>query len=144
MKHFTLFVLSVLSFTSFYSCVKQEYFKSEKTIKKELQGTWILSPIPRYDTLRVNDTINDVAVHYETWTFDDSRVTIINFGQTSVSTYSVNTSISKAEFNLDAITPEFILPARSRNNGTWRIVKLDDNILSITSDKDGSQLEFHK
>ena len=148
MKPIAIFVLSVLSLTSFNSCLKQEYFKSEKTIKKELQGTWILNPIPRYDTIHISPIKDSTIVHIETWTFDDSKVTITNFGQTGVSTYSVNTSISKAEFDLDAITPAFTYPARSRNNGTWQIVKLDNDILSIASDKNGAtgltQLEFHK
>ena len=144
-SRFAILILFLLGLTSFYSCQKQEYLKSEKEIKKELQGTWILSPIPRYDTIRNPYSVNE---HLETWTFNDTKVTIVNNGQTSISTYSVKTTLSKAEFFLDGITPVFTPPARMRNNGTWQIVKLDDRILSIASDKDGAtgltQLEFHK
>ena len=135
--------LIFLVFILFYSCLKQEYFKSEKEVKKDLQGTWKLIAIPKYN---LNDTIK--TEHIESWTFNDTYVTIINNGQTATSTYSVNTTISKAEIKLDGITPEFVLPARHRNNGTWQIVKLDNSILSISSDRDGTsgliQLEFQK
>jgi len=145
MKSFTVFILSVFFIVTFNSCIKQEYFKSESEIKKELKGTWTLIPIPRYDTIGMPATVIE---HFETWTFDDSNVTIVNNNLTSVSAYSVHTTISKAEFTLDGIVPEFVPPARVRNSGTWRIVKLDDGILSISSDKDGTtgltQLEFRK
>ena len=135
--------LIFLVFILFYSCLKQEYFKSEKEVKKDLQGTWKLIAITKYN---VNGSV--MTEHIETWTFNDTYVTIINNGQTGTSTYSVNTTISKAEIKLDGITPEFVLPARHRNNGTWQIVKLDNSILSISSDRDGTsglvQLEFQK
>ena len=135
--------LIFLVFILFYSCIKQEYFKSEKEVKKDLQGTWKLIAIPKYN---VNGSV--MTEHIETWTFNDTYVTILNNGQTATSTYSVNTTISKAEINLDGITPEFVIPARHRNNGTWQIVKLDNSILSISSDRDGTsgliQLEFQK
>ncbi len=135
--------LIFLVFILFYSCLKQEYFKSEKEVKKDLQGTWKLIAIPKYN---VNGNL--ITEHIETWTFNDTYVTIVNNGQTATSTYSVNTTISKAEIKLDGISPEFVYPARSRNNGTWQIVKLDNSILSISSDRDGTsglvQLEFQK
>ena len=135
--------LILLVFILFYSCLKQEYFKSEKEVKKDLQGTWKLIAIPKYNVNGPSKT-----EHIETWTFNDTYVTIVNNGQTGTSTYSVNTTISKAEIKLDGINPEFVLPARPRNNGTWQIVKLDKSILSISSDRDGTsgliQLEFQK
>ena len=147
-SHFAILILYILGLTSFYSCQKQEYLKSEKEIKKELQGTWILIPIPRYDTIQNPDHSLSVFIHNETWTFDDTKVTIVNNLQVGTSTYSVHTSVSKAEVYLDGIIPELILPARPRSNGTWQIVKLDGSILSIASDRDGAsgltQLEFHK
>ena len=146
---FSLFIFSILCFFSFNSCLKQEYFKSEKEIKKDLLGTWRLVPIPRFDTIINPDFSKTIIVHNETWTFDDVNVTILNYNQTSVSTYSINTSISKAEFKLDGINPPFNYPARIREiNGTWRIVKLDGNILIVANDQDGTsgltQLEFQK
>ena len=145
---FSIFIQSMLFILLFNSCLKQEYFKSEKEIKKELQGTWKLFPIPKYDTINNPDLTRSVIEHFETWTFDDTKVTIVDYNQTGISTYSINTSISKAEFNLDEIIPGFVLPARPRSNGTWRIVKLDGNNLNISSDQDGTsgliQLEFQK
>ncbi len=145
---FSIFILSLLCILSFNSCLKQEYFKSEKEVKKELQGTWRLIPIPKFDSITNPDLTRSAIVHFETWTFDDTKVTIVNYNQTSESTYSINTSISKVKLFLDGIIPEFEIPARSRSNGTWQIVKLDENILNISSDKDGTsgltQLEFQK
>ena len=135
--------LIFLVFILFYSCLKQEYFKSEKEIKKELQGTWKLISIPKKDIIGT-DTID----HVESWTFDDTKVTIVNYNQTGISTYSIHTSITQAKFKLDDIIPKFILPARPRSNGTWQIVKLDGSFLIIASDQDGlsglTQLEFQK
>lgn len=138
-----LFVFSLL----FTSCSKNELFKSEKEVKKQLQGHWDLVSIPKYDMVS-----GASVLHIESWTFDDSRVTIVNGPQdntqTSSSTYSVSTSLSKAEFNVDGLSPEFIIPARTRNNGSWRIVRLDSDFLIIANDKDGAsgltELEFQK
>ena len=146
---FLFLIFSLLSILTFNSCLKQEYFKSEKEIKKELLGTWQMVPIPRFDTITNPDLTKTIIVHNESWTFDDAYVTILNYNQTSVSTYSINTSFSKAEFKLDGINPPFYYPARIREiNGTWRIVKLDGNILVIANDQDGTsgltQLEFQK
>jgi hypothetical protein len=141
---FLLIIVAVI-----YSCSKQELFKSEKEVKEELQGTWELIPIPRNDTTHLTDSTYTVAIHVENWTFDDTKVTIVNNNQTATSTYSVSTSISKAEFDLDAVIPEFTYPARVRDiNGTWRIVTLDDELLIIANDQSGTtgltELEFKK
>jgi hypothetical protein len=145
-SRFPVFMLLFIVATSYISCSKQELFKSEKKVKEELQGTWNLIPIPRYD---YNSITGDSNVHVESWTFDDTHVTIINSGQTATSTYSVNTSISKSEFELDNVTPEFTNPARVRDiNGTWRIISLDADILVIGNDQSGTtgltELEFQK
>ena len=145
---FSIFIFFTLCLLSLVSCLKQEYFKSEKEIKKDLQGTWKLFPIPKYDSIINPDLTRGVIEHFETWTFDDTKVTIVDYNQTGISTYSINTSISKAEFKLDGIIPGLVLPARPRSNGTWQIVKLDGNNLYISSDQDGTsgliQLEFQK
>ena len=148
-SRFVIFFFSFIVFTLFYSCSKQELFKSEKEIKKELQGSWDLIPIPRNDTIHYPDNSWSVSVHIENWTFDDSKVTIINSGQVGISDYSVHTSISKAEFKLEGVTPVFTNPARVRSiNGTWQIIKLDGDVLVIANDQDGitglTELEFKK
>ena len=126
------------------SCEKQEYFKSESSIKSDLMGTWDLIPIPRYDIIN-----GDSIVHTENWTFNDTKVTIVNYTQTGYSDYSVHTSWTKAEFKLDHVSPVFTSPARVRNiDGTWQIVKLDGQFLIIANDQSGgsgvTELEFKK
>ena len=135
---------AVFLISSFYSCQKQSLFQSEKDVKNRLQGTWYLIPIPRFDIVNGNN-----VEHIENWTFDDTKVTIINVSQTGTSTYSVNTTFSKAEFKLDGVTPAFTYPSRVREiNGTWRIIQLKDDILIIGNNQDGAsgliELEFHK
>jgi hypothetical protein len=147
--YLTTFAILILCFTFFYSCQKEELFKSEKKIKSELQGTWSLIPIPRYDSITNPDNTKSAVEHTETWNFNDTKVTIVNNGVSATSTYSVSTGISKAEFKLDGVTPAFIYPARIREiNGTWQIVQLDDDILIIANDQDGrsglTELEFKR
>jgi hypothetical protein len=127
------------------SCSKEEYLKSESGIKKQLQGTWHLIPIPKYDD------ISKTIVHEETWTFGDNQVSIINSNQSAQSTYTVHTSLSKAEIKLEDVKPLFVTPARVRDNngsGTWQIISLDDDFLIIANDQDGqtglTELEFEK
>lgn len=132
----------------FNSCSKEEYFKSESGIRKELLGTWSLIPIPRFDNTPLGK-----AVHFESWTFDESTVSIINGfennTQSASSTYSIKTTITKAEIKLEDVQPLFVSPARVRVlNGTWQIVQLDGDFLIIASDQDGTtgltELEFQK
>jgi hypothetical protein len=149
MKFYTLILLTGLAVLLLISCDDQELFKSESTVKKELQGTWDLIPIPLYDTIRYPNNTYTVIKHSESWTFDDTKITMVNNGQTGSSTYSVHTTVSSAEFYIDGITPVLTSPARlPRNNGTWRIVSMDDDFLKIGSDQDGvtglTQLEFEK
>jgi hypothetical protein len=145
----TIFVVVLIIQAPFTSCQKEEYLKSEKEIKKALQGTWKLIPIPRFDTILNPDNTKTAVEHVETWSFNDTKVTIVNSGLTSSSTYSVSTSLSKAEFKLDGVIPAFVYPARVREiNGTWQIVEIDDNVLIIANDQDGlsglTQLEFKR
>jgi hypothetical protein len=129
------------------SCGKEEYLKSESGIKSQLQGgTWHLIPIPKYD-----DAAKTI-VHVESWTFGDDQVSIINGNQTAQSSYSVHTSLTKAEIKLEDVQPLFVAPgARIRDNngsGTWQIIRLDDDFLVIANDQDGqtglTELEFEK
>lgn len=144
----SLLIILLLATCSFYSCKKQEYFKSEKTIKKELQGTWTLIAIPKY--IVVKDSAGNIiqsTEHIEKWTFNDTRVSIdiIHSGESGSSEYTVHTSWTKAEVKLEGVTSPLV---GSHYNGTWQIVTLDDQILSIANDHDGAtgltQLEFKK
>jgi len=129
------------------SCSKEEYLKSESGIKSQLQGTWHLLAIPKYDY----NSDGSRYEHQESWTFGDSQVSIINNNQTAQSSYSVHTSLSKAEVKLEDVKPLFVTPARVRDNngsGTWQIISLDDKFLIIANDQDGqtglTELEFEK
>jgi hypothetical protein len=147
MKSFChLSVIILIGSMFFFSCKKQEYFKSESSIKKALKGTWDLIPIPRNDTnYNASHTAYTLSLHVENWTFDDSNVSIVQNNISGTSTYSVNTTISKAEFKVDGVS----LPlSPDRYNGTWQIVQLDDQFLIIANDQNGSsglvELEFQK
>lgn len=141
------FVLVLLISFSIISCNKQEYFKSESGIKKQLQGTWDLIPIPRYITI-TTDSGSYQKERLENWVFGESIVTITNNnggGETGTSEFSVHTTWTKVEVELKGVTAPL---TAALYNGKWQVVRLDDNILSIANDHDGStgltQLEFKK
>ena len=147
MKRSYSIVLLIIASFLLNSCSKEEYFKSESGINDQLQGTWDLIPIPKYDY----NSDGSKYVHIESWTFHDNSLSIINNGQNAVSTYSVHTTISKAEIKVDDVQPLFTPPARVRDNncsGTWQIVSLDDDYMTIANDQDGHTgltiLEFEK
>lgn len=145
MKRIFPIVIIVLTSIFINSCGKQEYFKSESGIKKQLQGTWRLIPIPKYDYNQDGSKYE----HQETWTFSESQVSILNNNQSGVSNYTVHTTIAKAEVKIENVQPIFTHPARLRiNTGTWQIVRLDDKFLIIANDQDGAtgltELEFEK
>src|SRR4051812_13571811 len=115
-RNSTIFLLLLTTFF-INSCSKQEYLKSESGIKKQLQGTWKLIPIPKYDKHPDGSNFE----HQETWTFNDNTVSILNNNQAGVSNYTVHTSVSKAEVKIENVQPELTYPARIRlNNGTWQ------------------------
>ncbi|MCC7231953.1 MAG: hypothetical protein IT242_03340, partial [Bacteroidia bacterium] len=104
---------------------------------KQLQGTWSLIPIPRTDPK-------------EEWIFNDGtlyRKKGNNNGSAPVpfdtATYSVKTGLSSVKIkieNFKAVLDEL--------NGTWDVVTLDNDILFIATDHDGTsgimQREFQK
>jgi hypothetical protein len=142
----SVFIFMILAVSLIYSCGKEEYFKSEKGIKKELQGNWKLIPIPKNDTIwNPAHTSYVLSEHFEDWTFNDTKVDIVNNNLTGSSTYTVKTSFSKAELKLEGVSQPL---SSFRYDGTWQIVTLDDEFLIIANDKDGStglfQLEFKK
>ena len=145
MRYISTFSILFLISLTFNSCKKEEYFQSESGIRNELQGTWNLIPIPRFDV----DANGSKKVHQESWTFSESTVSIINNTQAQASSYSINTTISKAEIKIENVLPILVFPARVRTmNGTWQIVQLDEDFLIIANDQDGTtgltELEFQK
>lgn len=142
MKSRLLFFLATAIILSLiYSCQKQEYFKSEKGIKSELQGTWDLIPIPRY----ITSGPDSGSERHENWVFTSDIVTITTNTESGTSDYSVHTSWSKAEVELKGVTAPL---NGGIYNGKWQIVRLDGSIMAIANDHDGStgltQLEFQK
>ena len=145
MKTPLLFVAAIALL--FVSCKKEHIFQSEKAVKKDLQGTWELIPIPRYVTI-TTDSGTYQKERSENWTFDDTRVFITNnngSGESGSSEYSVHTSWTKAEIELKGVSAPL---TAAIYNGKWQIVKLDGDIMAIANDHDGStgltQLEFIK
>jgi hypothetical protein len=129
----------------FNSCKKENLFRSEAEIKKSLEGTWNLIPIPKFDTIRNPDNSYYLSEHVEKWVFTDARVDINLNTVSGYSAFTVNTSATKVELKLSGVS----LPLNpDRYNGTWQVVRLDDDILSIANEKEGTggllYLEFQK
>jgi hypothetical protein len=122
-----------LCFVALFSCSKEEYFKSESGIKKQLQGSWTLVPIPRDDP-------------NQNWAFNNSsKMTRSENNVDYTGDFSVHTTISKAEIKIENL---LVVSGQFDYNGTWQIVQLDDDFLIIANDRDGTsgikQLEFTK
>lgn len=126
-------LVMVLSVVSLLSCSKEEYLKSESGIKKQLEGSWSLVPIPR-----TNPDQN--------WAFNGSeKLTRSESGVDYVGDFKVSTSLTKARIKLE----NFLVVSGSFDyNGTWDIVQLDSDYLIIANDRDGTsgikELEFVK
>jgi hypothetical protein len=136
-NHSSAFLALAIFLSSFYlsSCKKENLFRSESEIRKSLKGTWNLIPIPKYDTIKNPDGSYYTSLHVENWTFSDARVDIVRNTLTGSSSFTVHTTATKAEVKLEGVT----LPLEpERYNGTWQIVRLDDDILSIANDKEGT------
>ena len=123
----------LLCFVALYSCSKEEYFKSESGIKKQLEGSWSLIPIPR-----TNPDQN--------WAFDNTdKMTRSELNVNYTGDFTVSTSLTKAEIKLENFT---VVSGSFDYNGTWEIVQLDDDFLIIANDREGTtgikELEFTK
>ncbi|MBK7431446.1 MAG: hypothetical protein IPI10_09565 [Bacteroidetes bacterium] len=132
LRHLPVLIMT-LCFVALFSCSKEEYFKSESGIKKQLQGSWSLIPIPR-----TNPDQN--------WAFNNSaKMTRSENGLDYTGDFNVHTTISKAEIKIENL---LVVSGQFDYNGTWQIVQLDDDFLIIANDRDGTsgikQLEFTK
>lgn len=134
MKTFRLLLswVMLLSFVSLLSCGKDEYFKSEAAVKKQLKGTWNLIPIPRTNP-------------EQNWAFSDDKLNRIESSVDHLGDFSVSTKINSASIKLQNFSQ---VSGQRDYNGTWDIVRLDADYLVIATDKDGStgltELEFQK
>jgi hypothetical protein len=112
-------------------CENFDLFQSEKTLNEKIQGRWTQVRLPASNP-------------QEYWTFNNGIVyrEVGNPPRYDTGTYSISTTLDNAlidlqEFDtLDKITAE------------WDIVRLNDNVLSIATDKNGdpgvTQREFYR
>lgn len=131
-----LAAIGLLLFT-FSGCEKVEYFKSEKSIQSELNGSWRLVEIPRNNS-QVQDWTFSGNVVYRT--INDPSLKVVSDVR---GTYSLNVKLTKS----DIIISDF--PSGLEHlNGNWRIVRLDKEVLVIATDHYKTtgllQLEFVK
>lgn len=128
-----LSLVTVLSIVALFSCSKEEFLKTEKGIKKQLEGSWSLIPIPR-------------SKPDQNWAFNSSeKLTRSENGVSDVGDFKVSTSMTKAHIKLENFT---VISGYTDYNGNWEIVQLDDDFLIIANDRDGTsgllELEFQK
>ncbi len=126
-------LIVVLLTLALYSCSKEEYLKSESGIKKQLDGSWTLVPIPR--------TSPD-----QNWAFNSSdKMTRSENTVDYVGDFKVSTSLTKARIKLENF---LVVSGTFDYNGTWDIIQLDKDYLIIANDRDGTsgikELEFVK
>jgi hypothetical protein len=122
-------------------CEKQEYFKSESEVKKEISFSW-------KQVMMSHDT--NLVYSYYMWTFKDDKMTIVRKKfvddasiDTLSGTFKINTTLSK----VFVTTSNF--PANAGwnwMNAEWTVVALDNKILVVASedpDQGGiNELEF--
>lgn len=140
MKYFRILLASVFALSIFFSvssCKKAGYFQSESKVTDQIKGTWELIPIPRTNP-------------NETWIFGDGslvRKKAPAYGAEpapyDTATFSIKTSAMKVEIRIDNFRN--IL---DELNGTWQIVRIDDEFMVMATDHDGSsgimQREFQR
>ncbi len=129
MKYFTKLPVVLLIAIALFSCEKQEYFKSESQIKKELGYSW-------KQVLMSNDTT--LFYSYHMWTFNDDVLTIVLKRasddaplDTIVGNYSINTTMTRVFINTSNF-PDNV--AWYWLNAEWNVVYLDNVGLVIASE----------
>lgn len=121
----TLVIALLLAAGIFYGCEKVEMLKSEKSVEKELEGTWSLIPIPRTNPA-------------EEWSFRENTVIrsqMVGGTMTPIDTghYTVKTSLMKSFIKFEDF--RIVL---DELNGEWQIVELSSNVFIIATDHNGS------
>ncbi len=126
-----LFAALFPAFFIFSSCEKTEMFKSEKTIKKQLVGTWNRIPIPK--------TLPDMN-----WIFEDNGTVYLqqSGNETDTGAYEIKTSLTKVDLKIKNLT------RFEDYNATWQVVLLDNEVLVMANDHSGAtgikELDFQK
>jgi len=116
------------------SCENNQWFRSEKTLKKLIQGVW----------KREYFTITEFE---ERWTFNDGKVTIVidNFNtgkkDTNSGTYSINAKIFSSSLTTEGFT-DTINPGFYNNKFT--IVELDEKVLLLVANNQAGAIIQHE
>ena len=128
-----IFLLLLIATLFLCSCENFEWFKSEKGIKKQLEGTW------------QREFLTDTTAQ-EYWHFAEGKLNVITLAG------SDTTDKNTVDFTVDAgITTSYVkTPSIQVGDYTqslkWSIVILDNDALYLVAEKDGSllQREFAK
>jgi hypothetical protein len=117
----TLLLISMV----FFSCEKQEYFKSESTIKSEIGHTW--------HRIQISHLQSDK----EYWTFSDGKLTIVDSVNHTLlqGEYSVNTTVTKVFVTTSNFTTG---GAADYDGNKWQVIQLDGSVLQIAGDSPSS------
>ena len=150
LRNLFLFVLVVLFFSS---CEDNMFLRSEKKMKKELQGTW------------QREFLGDTSIHYqEQWVFTGDKLYTVFRKDNPPDLYddgSPDSTIADnqdtniyTKFTLDAKTFKAFLKFQLVYGDTakfidkWEFVTLDNDVLYLATDDPTSntvlQLEFYK
>jgi hypothetical protein len=115
------------------SCENFDLFRSEDDLNKKIQARWTLVLLPASNPK-------------EFWTFNNGivyRETMDNPVRHDTGTYTLTTTLDDATLNIKGFKDTL-----SKLVAPWDIVRLDDNILFIATDKNGdpgvTQREFYK
>ncbi len=132
MKYFTKLLLLLIPAGIFIGCEKQEYFKSESEIKKQLGYSW----------KQVVMTKKGYQTQYEVWKFHDDSLTIDftcdsllqkNLAPARIvrGTYTVHTTMTKVYVRVSNFRDDV---GSYYFNSEWTVVNLDDKILVCASE----------
>ena len=132
MKRF--FIAGILLLALFISgCENFDYFRSEDDMNRQIQAKWTMVPIPASNPI-------------EYWTFSEGMV-YRQKGESSpqydTGTYTLDVDFDDAVLDIKGFTH-----IRDSMVAPWDVVRLDENILFIATDKNGfpgvTQREFYK
>ena len=117
----------------FAGCENFDYFRSEDDLNKNIQGRWTMVQLPKTNPI-------------EYWTFDNGivyRQKGVNPALYDTGTYSISADFDDAVLDIKDFTH-----IKDSMVDPWDIVRLDESILFIATDKNGypgiTQREFYK
>ena len=136
----TLSIIALL----FYSCESNHFFKSEKKLASNLNGTWLRATIKSGEP-------------GELWTFSDGKLIIVQGTLTTLPgeyTYSIDATLTAPYLKIEKSTPDSVLSVDVFPSGDltsyalkWNIIQLDEKILDMAAENSTGtlvQIEFSK